>query len=336
MSFFKRFSTEERRIIVNLHNDGKSYAEIAKTVGKSKTFVFKVVKFYKDEYRIAPIRHLGRPSVTKSRIDSRILAISDNDPAPKISAQLVLEGKEAPSITTIRRRLYAASKHGRVARKLPYVSKANIAKRMQFYLRHVFMPPAYWNRVLWTDESMIRLRCSNGRIYVLRKVGEELHYKCTRPSLKNFEQGVMVWGCLSSYGVGKIVILDGKVNADVYFKLLSDVIIPEGRRLIGEDFVFQQDNVNSQGKKGDGIPPTTTGGGVGMAATKSRPISDREHVGIAQKPHCSHTANKFGLAQGSHRGHVDFFYFRGLPKVHPIFPNRLATMSHRNGGHCGY
>lgn len=54
-----------------------------------------------------------------------------------------------------------------------------------------------------------------------RKKEEYLSYKCAKVAEKAMEKVIMVWGCLSAQGVGKIIILEGKVNADVYLKLLE-------------------------------------------------------------------------------------------------------------------
>lgn len=78
--------------------------------------------------------------------------------------------------------------------------------------------------------------------YVWRNPKEQLSYKCTLPTVKCGEKGLMVWGCLSSNGTGSIVLLDGKITADVYLKILEEYAIPDGRRLIGPNFIFQQDN----------------------------------------------------------------------------------------------
>jgi len=56
--------------------------------------------------------------------------------------------------------------------------------------------------------------------------------------------GAIVWACISSHGPGKIVILEGKITSQVYLKLMQEVIIPEGKRLIGDDFILQQDNAS--------------------------------------------------------------------------------------------
>ena len=83
---------------------------------------------------------------------------------------------------------------------------------------------------------------SNGRVYVRRKIGEVFSYNCTTPTFKKNERGLMIWGCMCVNGVGQIVLVNGKMDSRVYLNILKEVALPEGRRLIGDNFVFQQDN----------------------------------------------------------------------------------------------
>jgi len=55
---------------------------------------------------------------------------------------------------------------------------------------------------------------------------------------------VMVWGCMSRKGVGRIQVLEGNINATRYIKeVLEPKMLPSARDLFGasNDFVFQQD-----------------------------------------------------------------------------------------------
>lgn len=131
MSKFKHFTTEERRAIINLHNDGKTYREIARIFQKTVAAVFKVVRTFKNDARLIESKRSGRPRITNKKVDSKIINLSSADPflsAPKIRGKLVDKGYEVPSVSTIRRRLRENDKQGRVARRIPYISKINLKK----------------------------------------------------------------------------------------------------------------------------------------------------------------------------------------------------------------
>ncbi len=54
---------------------------------------------------------------------------------------------------------------------------------------------------------------------------------------------LMVWGCISAYGMGNLHVLEGTMNAKRYIKVLEQHMLPSRRRLFqGKPCVFQQDN----------------------------------------------------------------------------------------------
>ncbi len=57
-----------------------------------------------------------------------------------------------------------------------------------------------------------------------------------------FPQSVMVWGAMSSAGVGPLCFLRSKVNTAVYQEVLEHFMLPAAEQLYGDaDFIFQQD-----------------------------------------------------------------------------------------------
>uniref|UniRef100_A0A9J8BXK4 Tc1-like transposase DDE domain-containing protein n=1 Tax=Cyprinus carpio carpio TaxID=630221 RepID=A0A9J8BXK4_CYPCA len=55
-------------------------------------------------------------------------------------------------------------------------------------------------------------------------------------------KSVMVWGAMSSAGVGPLCFLRSKVNAAVYQEVLEHFMLPAADQLYGDaDFIFQQD-----------------------------------------------------------------------------------------------
>nr|XP_012151015.1 PREDICTED: uncharacterized protein LOC105663861 [Megachile rotundata] len=174
----KQLTNEERKIVIHMHNEGNSYRKIAKFFAKTPAAIFKIIAAYKKDGRVSVGQRSGRPKCTTIRTDKKIINMSMASSfmsAPKIRAQLVETNINVPSTQTIRRVLHAAENYGRVARKLPYLSKTNLKKRMQFYESHMLQTDDFWKRILWTDESMIRMKYSHGRIYVWRNETKNFH-----------------------------------------------------------------------------------------------------------------------------------------------------------------
>ncbi len=87
---------------------------------------------------------------------------------------------------------------------------------------------AQWSKVLFSDESKFCISFGNQGPRVWRKGGEAHSPSCMKSSVK-FPQSVMIWGAMSSAGVGPLCFLKTNVlpSADQLFK--------------DADFIFQQD-----------------------------------------------------------------------------------------------
>ncbi len=76
---------------------------------------------------------------------------------------------------------------------------------------------------------------------VWRKDGEAHIPSCLKSSVK-FPQSVMIWGAMSSAGVGPLCFLKTKVTAPVYQDILEHFMLPSADQLFKDaDFIFQQD-----------------------------------------------------------------------------------------------
>jgi len=58
-----------------------------------------------------------------------------------------------------------------------------------------------------------------------------------------FPASIMVWGCMSGRGVGKLHFIKGTVNADKYKDILKDVLLPSIPlcQSVDGSYIFQQD-----------------------------------------------------------------------------------------------
>ncbi len=74
---------------------------------------------------------------------------------------------------------------------------------------------AQWSKVLFSDESKFCISFGNQGPRVWRKGGEAHSTSCLKSSVK-FPQSVMIWGAMSSAGVGPLCFLKTNITAHVY------------------------------------------------------------------------------------------------------------------------
>ncbi len=100
---------------------------------------------------------------------------------------------------------------------------------------------AQWSKVLFSDESKFCISFGNQGPRVWRKSGEAHSPSCLKSSVK-FPQSVMIWGAMSSAGVGPLCFLKTNVTSPVYQEILELFMLPSADQLFKDaDFIFQQD-----------------------------------------------------------------------------------------------
>ncbi len=102
------------------------------------------------------------------------------------------------------------------------------------------------------DQGSFKMDCSIGKVfYGQTSPNMTFCWKSRTPVLRAKEEGdlpacyqhsvqkpasLMVWGCISAYGMGSLHVLEGTMNAERYIKVLEQHMLPSRRR------VFQLDN----------------------------------------------------------------------------------------------
>lgn len=80
---------------------------------------------------------------------------------------------------------------------------------------------------------------------VRRRPGEEYRADCVLPTVKHGGGSIMIWGCMTSTGVGEIFMCTGRMNSRTYTSMLEEVLQPSIEKLFGmntDGVLFQQDN----------------------------------------------------------------------------------------------
>ena len=113
--------------------------------------------------------------------------------------------------------------------------------RLKFARQHKEKENSFWERVLWTDETKIKLLGHNYRNHVWKKDGYSP--KNTVPTVKFGSGSIMTWGCFFAKGMGKISIINGKMKAQKYKQILQENFMSSVESLeLPSDYIFQQDN----------------------------------------------------------------------------------------------
>ncbi len=104
-----------------------------------------------------------------------------------------------------------------------------------------------WTVAQWSKQSPLFrweqfcISFGNQGPRVWRKGGEAHSPSCMKSSVK-FPQSVMIWGAMSSAGVGPLCFLKTNVTAPVYQDILEHFMLPSADQLFKDaDFIFQQD-----------------------------------------------------------------------------------------------
>ena len=151
-----------------------------------------------------------------------------------------------PSISarTMRRYLCEIGLHGRVRRHKPYLSRLNYKQRRVWGKGVAKWTQEQWDLVIFSDESKYNLFGSDGRQWCRRRVGEENLDRNVIKDVKHGGGNLMVWGCITSRGVGRLHRINGIMNAQKYCDILETSLLGtlSDHGIRRRRSFFQQDN----------------------------------------------------------------------------------------------
>ncbi len=146
------------------------------------------------------------------------------------------------SVNTIRRAICRCQLKLYHAKSKPYVNMVQKRRRVLWAKAHLKLTVSKWKSILWSDESKFDILVGNHRRRVLRAKEEGDLPACHQHSVQK-PASLMVWGCISAYGMDSLHVLEGTMNAERYIKVLKQHMLPSRWRLFqGRPCVFQQDN----------------------------------------------------------------------------------------------
>ncbi len=234
----KELPEELRDRIVARHRSGQGYKNISAALKVPKSTVASIILKWKT---FGTTRTLPRAGCTaKLSYRGRRALVREVKKNPKITVaelqRCIREMGESCRKSTITAALHQSGLYGRVARRKPLLFSSLLKK-------HLKDSKMVTNKILWSDETKIELFGLNSKRYVWRKPGTAHHLSNTVPTVKHGGGSIMLWGCFSAAGTGRLVAIEGKMNAAKYRDILDENLLQSAQDLrLGRRFTFQQDN----------------------------------------------------------------------------------------------
>ncbi|KAK3536669.1 hypothetical protein QTP86_017600, partial [Hemibagrus guttatus] len=245
MAKTKELSKDTRNKIVDLHQAGKTESAIGKQLGVKKTTVGAIIRKWKTYKTTDNLPRSGAPRKISPRGVKMITRTVSKNPRTTrgdLVNDLQRAGTKVTKATisnTLRRQgLKSCS-----ARRVPLLKPVHVRARLKFAREHLDDPEEDWENVIWSDETKIELFGKNSTCHVWRRKNAELHPKNTIPTVKHGCRNIMLWGCFSAKGPGRLIRVKERMNGAMYREILSKNLLPSARALKMEHgWVFQHDN----------------------------------------------------------------------------------------------
>ncbi len=180
----------QKTITDTLHKEGKPQTLIAKEAGCSQSAVFKHVN-----RKLSGRKKCGRKIYTTNRENRRFMRIVKQNRF-KNSGELHKEWTEA-GVKASRAITHRRIKEFGYSCRQRHLNWAKEKKNRTL---------AQWSKVLFSDKSKFCVSFGNQGPRVWRKGGEAYSPSCLKSSVK-FPQSVMIWGAMSSAGIGPLCFL---------------------------------------------------------------------------------------------------------------------------------
>ncbi|GFX97164.1 transposable element Tcb1 transposase [Trichonephila clavipes] len=183
----------------------------------------------------------GRPRKTFLRED-RLLLSNRKLNSSQILKQWTLTSNVSVCSRTVRGRLLEIGLRGFKARPKPLLTGFQRKRQLTWAREHSLWTIKDWEKVIFIDESQFCISGNQSSVYVRRRTHEEFSPQCLKHTVKYLTK-VMVGGCMSSHGVGRLHIVSGTVKDMDYNETLQNKLLPTARGLFGnQSWIFQDDN----------------------------------------------------------------------------------------------
>jgi len=240
----KPLSAADTNHILTLLDSGLSGEQISSQTGLSNATISRIRSRHRPYLTKAPGGHPAKLSDANIQHALRLIGSGRAENAVQVTKVLQDIVNQPLSAQTVRNGMKKEGMKAVVKRKRPLLTKRHMRDRLDFAIAHKDWTVEDWRKVVWSDETKINRLGSDGRKWVWKKAGEGLSERLVEGTKKFGGGSLMMWGCMMWEGVGYGCKIDGRMDGDLYVKILEDEL-QESLKLYKkspEDIIFQQDN----------------------------------------------------------------------------------------------
>jgi len=231
-----RGSPSCERVCNKIVENNVSQCKIAKALQISSSTVHNIIKRFRETGEISVHKGQGR----RTLLDARgFQALRQNcitrrhDCVNDITKWAQKYFQKPLSVNTIRCAICRCQLNLYHAKRKPYVNMVQKPRRVLWAKAHLKWTVSKWKSVLWSDESKFDILVGNHGRHVLWAKGKRDLPACYQRSVQK-PASLMLWGCISAYGMGSLHVLEGTMNAERYIKVSRRCLFQ------GRPCVFQQ------------------------------------------------------------------------------------------------
>uniref|UniRef100_A0A8C7HIG2 ATP-binding cassette sub-family A member 5-like n=1 Tax=Oncorhynchus kisutch TaxID=8019 RepID=A0A8C7HIG2_ONCKI len=117
------------------------------------------------------------------------------------------------------------------ARRVPLLKPVHVQARLKF-ARSIWVIQKKIGRMSYGQmKPKYNFFGKNSTCHVWRTKNAELHPKNTIPTVKHGCGNIMLWGCFSAKGPGRLIHVKERMNGAMYREILSEILLPSARAL---------------------------------------------------------------------------------------------------------
>jgi hypothetical protein len=230
--------------IMRMHDkENMDFTEIGAELGLHRTTAsrnYRTVTEKGDPYHYAP--KSGRPrrfTERDMRHATKLIESGEARDGADVHRMLFPTAPES----TVHDALRSVGLNGQVRCPKLFLSKIHIQKRKAWAEEMLELSADDWRDVAFSDEPKFNLFGSDGKQYCRRHPHEELLLRNVKKTVKHGGGNVMVWGCLTEHGPGRLHRVEGKMDAIQYRQILEESYLGtlSDYNLSPSEVVFQQD-----------------------------------------------------------------------------------------------